>query len=770
MRKSLLAPPRLIVAGGVFLWANAVISSAQAQQTTAELPKVEIISTTPLGGVGVDLRQFPGNVQVLDKGKLPADTGSLADALNQTLGSVNANDTQGNAYQMDVNYRGFTASPVLGTPQGLSVFMDGVRLNEPFGDVVSWDLVPQMALSKIMLVPGSNPVYGLNTLGGALSLTTKNGFSNAGTEVEATLGSFNRRSLEAQYGWHNDTHGYYLAASDYLESGWSANNASSLQQVFSKYSWRGEQTSIDLSLNLVSSLLHGNQTMPLSMLSQAAQGYTYPDYTQTRSATLNLRLERDLGDAGTWSGNAYYRHIARDIFNSNLNAWLSDPGVTNAASCGATSDCPANNLLAHYAQANYGANLQWAQKGKAFNLPQLLIVGATAEYGNTNFNNAGQDAYVTNNREIMGVDAFTTQAQVQSSNRRWAAFVTDTATVTDALTVTASLRYDYAFVGLSGTSCSDSNNLCDPAAVLSSSPGTDTLTSVAGQHSYQRLNPALGATYQFDRSTTGFVNYSEGMRTPSAIELACADPAIPCNGLPNAFSSDPDLKAVVSHTWELGLRGKLGAEQQWQIALFQSRLTNDIVFNQTNAVQGYFSNVGATLRRGLELGFQGKQRAWDYGASASWIDARYESSFDLTNAANSACVANAGSCSGVSVRPGDHIPGIAAGTLKLNAGYMVLPQTRIGLRVQIQGPQYARGDENNQDVNGRVPGFAVAKLEGESRLNDSTHLRFGVSNLFNRQYANFGMLGFNNVSTGQAEQFRTVSAPRSIFAALAFNY
>ena len=83
---------------------------------------------------------------------------------------------QGNPFQPDVNYRGYTASPLLGTPQGLSVYMDGVRLNQPFGDVVSWDLIPRLAIChRSPLMPGSNPLFGLNTLGGALAMQTKDG-------------------------------------------------------------------------------------------------------------------------------------------------------------------------------------------------------------------------------------------------------------------------------------------------------------------------------------------------------------------------------------------------------------------------------------------------------------------------------------------------------------------------------------------------------------------------------------------------------------------
>ena len=105
--------------------------------------------------------------------------------MNRRFTSVFVNEIQGNPFQPDINYRGYTASPLLGTPQGLSVYVDGVRLNQPFGDIVSWDLIPRAAIASTTLIPGSNPLFGLNTLGGALSVQTKNGRSDPGTSVQA---------------------------------------------------------------------------------------------------------------------------------------------------------------------------------------------------------------------------------------------------------------------------------------------------------------------------------------------------------------------------------------------------------------------------------------------------------------------------------------------------------------------------------------------------------------------------------------------------------
>jgi outer membrane cobalamin receptor len=159
--------------------------------------KVEVIGATPLPGVDVTLDKMPSPVQTAIARDLD-DSGALdlSDFLNRRMNGVYVNEAQGNPFQPDINYRGYTASPLLGTPQGLSVFMDGVRLNQPFGEVVSWDLIPRLAIASITLIPGSNPLFGLNTLGGALSIQTKDGRSSPGTSLQATYGSHLRRALE----------------------------------------------------------------------------------------------------------------------------------------------------------------------------------------------------------------------------------------------------------------------------------------------------------------------------------------------------------------------------------------------------------------------------------------------------------------------------------------------------------------------------------------------------------------------------------------------
>ena len=138
----------------------------------AQTSKVDVVAATPLAGTDLAIDQIAAPVQTATAADI-ANSGALdlGDFMNRRLNGVYLNEMQGNPFQPDVNFRGYTASPLLGTPEGISVYLDGVRQNQPFGDVVSWDLIPKNAISEITLVPGSDPLFGLNTLGGALSVT-----------------------------------------------------------------------------------------------------------------------------------------------------------------------------------------------------------------------------------------------------------------------------------------------------------------------------------------------------------------------------------------------------------------------------------------------------------------------------------------------------------------------------------------------------------------------------------------------------------------------
>src|SRR5579875_3896978 len=248
--------------------ADAKASSAASATSSGPLQEVVVVATAPLTDSGLPLDEVPANVQQIRAGELSSlEASSLAGVLNEIGGSIDVNDTQGNPFQPDVSFRGFTASPVLGTPQGISVFVDGVRVNEAFGDAVDWDLIADNAIARLQVIPGSDPVFGLNTLGGAVAVTTKRGFDFPGTRLEAYGGSFGRRAADFETGGHGDRLDYFVAGNVFDDDGWGEHNPSRVRQGFGKAGYRGGGDDVTLSFTYADNTLEGNQTLPLSLLS-----------------------------------------------------------------------------------------------------------------------------------------------------------------------------------------------------------------------------------------------------------------------------------------------------------------------------------------------------------------------------------------------------------------------------------------------------------------------------------------------------------------------
>ncbi|MBU6260789.1 MAG: TonB-dependent receptor [Burkholderiales bacterium] len=729
--------------------------AAPAAADATPVQQVEIIGTTVLPGQGTPLDEVAGNVQTLRQALTSTRRAlNLSEALNQSAGSISVNDTAGNPYQMDVLFRGFAASPALGTPQGLSVFVDGVRVNEAFGDTVNWDLIPAVAIDSVTVIPGSNPLFGLNTLGGAINVTTKSGATNPGTRVEGWAGSFGRRSFEFESGHQGPRHDFYVAGNVARESGWGEFNPSQVRQLFAKAGLHDARDKFELSATLADNRLQGNQTLPLSWLDTPRQSYSWPDFQTNRLAFVNASWTRRLDPALALDADLYYRALRTYAFNSNVNNNY-DPALAIGP-----GNQPTGNAVNAIDEVRPGASLQLSSVAPLAGRANRWTLGASADLGRTAFTQSDQEA--GSSRDTASTAPLVLATSLDASARSASVYATDTLGLDARTFLTVSARYNRARVLL-----------------------RDQLGSALdGDHGYARLNPAIGLTFNPHPELTFHASYNEGMRVPTPVELTCADPNAPCS-LPNAFASDPALAAVVSRTFEIGARGGARGGFEWTTALFRTDLSDDIQFISSGggaSSAGYFQNVGRTERQGFELGLATRAAGVRLSAHYSYIDARFRTGLIENSPSNSSAQPlSCPSCSDILVRPGDRMPGIARQLLKLRAEFEVAADATLGVNLQAAAPQTARGDENNRDVNGPVPGYATVDLDAHWSPAPRWELSARVANLLDRRYYTFGTLG-QNVFTGPGrtfdasgaswrhEQYRSVGAPRGIWLGVGYRF
>ena len=762
-RRSILA---LVVAGAC--------GPALAVEPAVETATVEVVGTTPLAGIGVPRRQIPANIQSVSHRQLEAQESlNLPEFMARQLPGVSINETQGNPFQPDLNYRGFTASPLLGTPQGLSVYVDGVRVNEPFGDTVNWDLLPQSAIAAMDLIPGSNPLFGLNTLGGALAIRTKSGFSDPGSKLELSGGSFGRSKFEFEHGGQDGALAWYAAADWFREDGWRDFSPSDVKQLFAKLSYRSAAGEADISLSRATTRLNGNGLLPETMFAaRRDQVFTHPDTTRNDLTQVAVNGRLWLGDATSLAATVYIRDTRTRTLNGDVNGdFAGGPfdGVANR-------DSAVDNRT-RTSQQGSGAAVQWNLSGER----QQLAVGTSVDAARMHFVQTSAIGSLDDSRGVAAPAPVVEQNALRGETRTASLFATDTITLTPDLYLTAAARYNASRV--------TTHDLLNP-----NPPNLD------GDHRYAKLNPALGLSWQALPAINAYAGFSQGNRVPTPIELGCADRANPCT-LPNALASDPYLKQVVARTLEAGLRGQLTGGSQWHAGVYRTRASDDILFVGTSTSAGYFTNFGATRRQGMELGIDGRQRGVDWRVAYSYLQATYRSSACLLAANNSsrgqsaACTAK-GQDDEILVSPGDHMPGLPAHSLKLALSWPASESLRIGADVQAFSGQYARGNENNQhqagsatdlfgttrsfDGPGRLPGYAILNLNGEVDLGAGWQLFGKINNVFDKRYGSAAALAQNPFAAGGAfqvdsgswrrETFIAPGAPRAAWIGLRYSF
>ena len=763
-----------------------------------------VFSATPIGQPSQSVDEIPIAVQALTAKNLEDSNAlDLADLMNKRLTSVYINENAGNPYQPDINYRGYTASPLLGTPEGLSVYLDGVRQNQPFGDIVAWDLIPKVAIWDMALIPGSDPVYGLNTLGGAISVQTKDGLNTQGGSIQLTGGKFGRRAGEGELGGVLPKgFNYYLAGNLYREDGWRQFSPSEIRQSFVKVGWVDAKTSVFLSGAYANSWMTGNGTSDFRFLNiNYSDVNTIPDVTWDHSPSLTLNVTHAQTENLTFSANAYYRYVRTDSSNGDLNddsfsqdlydlgpddiAALAAAGYTNFPITGdaTTEPFPYWLCLAQTLQNDTGGDpsstcngviTRTVEKQNSYGLSGLvawktkhnrLAVGASWDRGTSTYHQLTQLGYLNpDNVSFTLVPVFLDGTTFSDGNPVDSQVLLHGTLNTPSVYATDTFTYGPWAFTLSGRY---NHTSLDNLDYLPISAARGNLTS---NNVFQRFNPAAGFTYKPSRFFNTYFNYSEASRSPTSIELGCADPTEPCN-LPNALVSDPPLKQVVSRTFEVGIRSNESLSLHWSADYFFGQNYNDLLFVASEQTGfGYFLNFGKTRRDGIELEISEDWLHWSVGSNYTFLNATYQSPQTIDGGSNStndsALAGQPGIDDNIHIVPGDFIPQVPRNIFKLYGQYWPSSKLTAELDILAVGSSFARGNENNLDQPdgvfylgpGKSAGYGIASFGARYQATDHVQLFVQMNNLLDKHYSTGAQLGttpFDNNNHFVAQPFGT---------------
>lgn len=751
----------------------------QAPSDTAVLPPADV-KMSPFGASSLPVDQVPGSVSQVTATDIKRDETVIAqEALQARVPGVIVGDFQGNQFQTNVQYRGFESSPVNGVAQGLAVYQNGTRINEAFGDTVNWDFLPSNAINNMTVMSG-NPIFGLNAIGGAISIEMKDGFNFHGADVDTRFGSNGRKQVSTEAGQQVGNFAIYGAFEAINDDGYRDFSDAEVRRGFVDLGFKNSWSEFHFNFTGADNHVGVTAAAPQELLDERGWDRTFTS-PQTTDNTLQLyQLNGTVQATSTLSisGNAYYRHFKQRHDDGNIAEANDDcnalgllciedglafgkkgtPGVNPDGTINFDPDANYGSIDRTGQDADsWGVALQATDKSDLFGYRNQFTVGTSYDHGHVGYT-ADSELGIFRPRFVVGGTGIkfvappdeddcpvpvapgdecgsddVTPRNLTTINDYFGAYFVNTTELTDRLALTVGGRFNYAQIE------------------IKENTGNEDLEALNGTNTFTRFNPMAGLTYKLVPGISFYGGYSEANRAPTPAEIACSDPDNPCI-IESFLTADPPLNQVVSRTVEFGLRGEhrmgwQGDRINWGLGFFRTLNSDDIlsVADETSNGRGYFLNAGDTLRQGIEASVEyHSQRLYAY-ASYTFVDATFRDSLQLSSPDNPF----AGECEGVTggggdddearcvhVRPGDHIPGIPEHRFKVGFDYWMTQKWKFGTDLIALSSQFFTGDEANQDS--PLPGFARLNLHTSYDITDNIQIYGLFENVMNRHYGLYG--------------------------------
>jgi len=645
-------------------------------------------------------------VQVVDRAELQQSGARTLQEGLRSIPGLNLTDEQGNRFQQDLSMRGFTATSVTGVPQGLSVFLDGVRVNEPAAEEVNFDLIPLSDVERIEVIRGPSAIYGRNTIGGAISITTRRGGSSPEAEVEVEVGSFLEQGVRGRVSGPIGPLDGYLSVGEFTERGWRVGSTAALVQAFAKLGLRRGDTDVSLSYQFQVDHLEQPGSLPLSeLLQDAQQNYTPGDFFKPMLSLVTLNGSQKLASGLSISGNAFFRALNAEQYNASL--LNPDTRLFNDTH-------------------SLGATLQLDYRATPGPFQNDLAAGAEV-VGNRVHITVYQEPNALFTTSDSGAPLPALGWDLSDSQLGAGAFIQDHLAVTSGplsgLSATVALRFDWI-----------SHQIVDasPAA-----PG-----GANGNIAFQAWVPAASITWAFAPSWLASVSYTDGFRAPAFLELTCANPQSPCVGLQSGVAPDPSftpLRPVRSRSFEAGVSGSPVPGVFASANAFVVNLSDDIYsVTEPGTTLVYFQNIGNTRRQGLELSLRVIEGIFGFKATYAYTLATFQSDLVLATPRTASGVEN--------VRPGDQLPLVPSQVLNMEGRVRPLPWLTVSAGALFVGSQYFLGDEAN--VAPKLSPYWILSAGAEGRWG-----RWGAFvravNVANAGYQTFGTFSPDAKTAGQ---------------------
>ncbi len=691
-----------------------LVAAASAQERDAPTRLPEIRVTPPLVPGALPPSSTPSRVDTLTGSEIRSAQPSVLPEVLERFPGVTLQSEQGNRLQPNLSLRGFTISPVTGLPPGLSVFLDGVRLNEPTVEEVNFDLIPLEDVERIDVIRGPSVLFGRNTLGGAINMVTRRGKEVREIVPEVAAGSFGRRDYRLRLGGSARPLDYALSLTESLEDGFRDFSATRVSRVFGKLGLATGGTDATLSYQYSQDRIKQAGSLPeREARHHPRRNFTAGDFFEPELHQAILNGEQQIGERLTLTGNAFVRALDAEQFNVNLVA-------------------PNSRLLNR--TLSTGGAVQASHDGVLAGRRNVLVAGL--EY-------ARHDVRSRTFEESS--DARELQADLTDLQDAVGVWLQDSLTLVRDLFVPGSTvvltvagRWDYLRHDID-------DRLGGPSG---------------GVHEFNRFNPRAGVNLNLSERLRLYASYGEGFRAPAFLELTCAGPGAVCPGLQVGVAPDPPLRAVTARSYEVGAQVRPLAWLDVELSGFRTDVGDDIFSVAPTGTTGvFFQNIGSTRREGVELGLRGRFKPVEAFLNYTFTRATFQDHVELFTPLPPGSE---------TVRPGDSLALVPRHRLNGGLVYRPWPWLALSADARYVGAQFLRGDEVNRQP--ALSAYWVANA-GATVTMRGVEAFVRVNNVLDERHETFGTFAANGREPGSpVQRFLTPAPPLSVLAGVQYAF
>ena len=689
-----------------------VAASAQERDAPPRLPEIRV--TPPLVPGALPPSSTPSRVDTLTGPEIRRDAPAVLPEALERFPGVTLQSEQGNRLQPNLSLRGFTISPVTGLPPGLSVFLDGVRLNEPTVEEVNFDLIPLEDVERVDVIRGPSVLFGRNTLGGAINMVTRRGKEVREIVPEVAAGSFGRRDYRLRLGGSARPLDYALSLTESLEDGFRDFTSARVSRVFTKLGVTEDGTDATLSYQYSQDRIKQAGSLPeREARNHPRRNFTAGDFFEPELHQAILNGEQQIGERLTLTGNAFVRALDAEQFNMNQLA-------------------PNSRLLNRTLSS--GGAAQVAHDGVLAGRRNVLVAGV--EY--TRHDVRSRTFEESSDSRELQADLTDLQDAVGVWLQDSLTLVRDLFVPGSTLVLTVAGRWDYLRHDID-------DRLGGPSG---------------GVHEFNRFNPRAGVNLNLSERLRLYASYGEGFRAPAFLELTCAGPGAVCPGLQVGVAPDPPLRAVTARSYEVGAQARPLAWLDVALSGFRTDVGDDIFSVAPTGTTGvFFQNIGSTRREGVELGLRGHFKPVEAFLNYTFTRATFRDQVELFTPVPPGSE---------TVRPGDSLALVPRHRLNGGLVYRPWPWLALSADARYVGAQFLRGDEVNRQPT--LSAYWVANA-GATVTMRGVEAFVRVNNVLDERYQTFGTFAANGREPGSpVQRFLTPAPPLSVLAGVQYAF